>query len=110
MNPNRLPLILDHRGAAASIARQQVYRHQGFSNQGKSLRGEPGRITHSGWANRMWADSMREADYAIYSYQTPIAWHRPDMDCWVMPNVGYSVTTTRHQGVVRRILQGWDVQ
>lgn len=35
------------------------------------------------------------AEYAVYSYNTPIAWYGPDG--WTKPEVGYSVTTTRHQ-------------
>ncbi len=38
--------------------------------------------------------------YVVYSYQTPIAWVRKDGET-VIPDVGYSVTTTRHQGLCR---------
>lgn len=39
-------------------------------------------------------------DFIVYSYGTPIAWHRTDTG-WTVPDVRYSVTTSRHQGVVR---------
>lgn len=39
--------------------------------------------------------------YVVYSYFTPIAWFS-DSKGWVVPDVKYSVTTSRHQGVVRR--------
>lgn len=45
-------------------------------------------------------------DYIVWSYQTPIAWHYNegdalDPDRWVIPDVRYSHTTTRHQGFAR---------
>lgn len=42
--------------------------------------------------------SANEADYVIYSYGTPIAWHGPDG--WMFPDEKYSATTTRHQGKI----------
>lgn len=39
------------------------------------------------------------ADYVVYSYQTPIAWHNRDGQ-WVQPDVKYSPTTTKHQGKI----------
>lgn len=53
-------------------------------------------------------------DYVVYSYRTPIAWHtlgyvRKDGQSWVeehwtLPDVKYSTTTSRHQGIVRTAL------
>lgn len=43
-------------------------------------------------------ESVKRADYVVYSYSTPIAWHTPEG--WVMPDVKYSPTTTTHQGKV----------
>lgn len=43
-------------------------------------------------------ESCREADYIVYSYGTPIAWHGPDG--WTFPDEKYSVTTSRHQGKI----------
>lgn len=39
-----------------------------------------------------------EPDYTVYSYATPIAWRRDGQ--WFMPDVYYSVTTTRHQNKI----------
>ena len=36
-------------------------------------------------------------DYTVLSYATPIAWHDIEHG-WVMPDVGYSVTTSKAQG------------
>ncbi len=41
-------------------------------------------------------------DYIVYSYGTPIAWH--GKFGWTIPNVKYSVTTSKHQGYVRRAI------
>ena len=38
--------------------------------------------------------------YVVYSYATPIAWIRADGEV-VIPDIGYSLTTTRHQGMCR---------
>jgi hypothetical protein len=43
-------------------------------------------------------DSFKRADYAVYSYSTPIAWHGPDG--WTMPDVKYSPTTSQHQSKI----------
>lgn len=51
--------------------------------------------------------SVKRADYVVYSYSTPIGWHIPASDSdggtayWVVPDDTYSVTTNRHQGLVR---------
>lgn len=44
-------------------------------------------------------DSVKQADYVVYSYSTPIAWHVPN-EGWVVPQVKYSTTTTRHQNMI----------
>lgn len=41
--------------------------------------------------------------YVVMSYSTPIAWW--GLLGWVVPDVRYSVTTSKHQGVVRRALE-----
>lgn len=56
----------------------------------------PGRLS------REYLISVRKADYVVYSYGTPIAWHNEDG--WHMPDVKYSVTTSRHQSRIRTAL------
>lgn len=61
-----------------------------------------------------WRQDKGEIDYVIYSYETPIAWRVSDTwygnhgqthsHRWVMPNVKYSLTTSKHQGKVRTAL------
>lgn len=54
-------------------------------------------------------ESVEAADYVVYSYSTPIAWHTLHEDgahngCWTIPDVKYSVTTTAHQHKVMTAL------
>ena len=46
------------------------------------------------------------ADYMIFSYATPVAWHVPALyeggsAVWIMPAVTYSVSTGKHLGKIR---------
>lgn len=50
------------------------------------------------------ADSLMTADYVVMSYATPIAWET-DGEI-VIPDVGYSPTTSQHQYTVKA---AWDV-
>jgi hypothetical protein len=43
-------------------------------------------------------------NYVVASYNTPIAWHDADAGEWVVPEVRYSATTTRHQRVLSTAL------
>lgn len=55
----------------------------------------------SWWARRYEADNRNHGIvYTVRSYATPIAWVRADGQT-VIPSVGYSVTTTRHQNLCR---------
>jgi hypothetical protein len=44
--------------------------------------------------------------YIIYSYSTPIAWYTSNGQ-WVIPSLKYSVTTSKHQSLVRGATQSW---
>jgi hypothetical protein len=45
----------------------------------------------------------QQIDYIVWSYETPIAWHHKGNN-WSMPDVEYSVTTSKHQSVARGIV------
>lgn len=78
--------------------RAAMNRREAFSTHG-ALRGVP---TLDGFG-RLPDEYRRSAlfsDYTVYSYATPIAWHHVD-DGWVVPDVSYSVTTSRHQSKIR---------
>lgn len=62
------------------------------------------------WRTKLRQDNDGHGLYVVYSYATPIAWRRLDLDAsdvateaeaWTIPDVHYSVTTTQHQNVVR---------
>jgi len=44
--------------------------------------------------------ALDRPDFIVYSYGTPIAWHSDKG--WFIPEVKYSVTTSKHQNYVRR--------
>lgn len=64
----------------------------------------PGRLT--GKARDLLYDRRDDIDYVVYSYSTPIAWHVHDdtEPYWVQVDDGFSVTTSRHQSIVRQAL------
>jgi hypothetical protein len=43
------------------------------------------------------AATAATVDYVVLSYGTPIAWH-DTVTGWTVPEVKYSVTTSKHQG------------
>jgi hypothetical protein len=48
-------------------------------------------------------EAVRDSiDFVVMSYKTPIAWH--SSAGWYMVKQKFSVTTSRHQGIVRRAL------
>ncbi len=71
-------------------------RRESFTTHG-ALRGvsQPASVT-LGRLPREYHTSALRADYVVYSYVTPIAWHGPDG--WTVPDTRYSVTTSKHQG------------
>jgi hypothetical protein len=85
--------------------RDVLARLESFSTHG-ALKGVCGVARHVGYTlgslPRQYHDIIPTADYVVYSYRTPIAWHTPDG--WVMPNEKYSVTTTRHQSRISTAL------
>jgi hypothetical protein len=52
-----------------------------------------------GRLSQEWRKSFGGADYAVFSYATPIAWRTAGR--WVIPADGYSTTTTAHQNKIR---------
>lgn len=88
--------------SVAARQRAGVLSAQGeaWQNHGGSLRGEPGRAAYTGYLPAEYRDAARAATYVVWSYGTPIAW-RDAAGQWTCPEVRYSATTSKHQGVVR---------
>ena len=82
-------------------------RLEAFNTSG-ALQGRP--VAHAPDAGRLygvgWREMIRhdEPDYVIWSYATPIAWH--GKRGWIIPDVRYSVTTSKHQSAARVALSG----
>lgn len=93
-----------NRGAEPLIASRKA-----FTNHSKAFRAESrenGYINrYPGWMPEGFIPSMREADYIVYSFQTPIGWHIEGHG-WVVPEVSYSQRTNRHQSILRSAV--WD--
>lgn len=88
---------------------------ESFNTHG-ALCGRAGAFSDGGSLGRLdrdYHESVKRADYVVYSYNTPIAWHVPNRNegwelgngepapvepGWVMPQEKYSVTTSKHQG------------
>lgn len=84
-------------------AREEFTSHTGsFSGR----RHTPGRYVYTGHLPGRLAgtETVGDADYIVFSYSTPIAWHLEDG--WVVPPVSYSITTAKHQGIARSATGG----
>lgn len=88
---------LSNSDAARAIARRDDFETHTGNLSGRAH--TPGRYVYTGQLPRGYAETVSAADYIVFSYATPIAWHLPDG--WVIPPVSYSVTTSRHQGVAK---------
>jgi len=90
-----------NRSAGALIAERIPFRGHNLTGDAVDGPVSPGRLPAE------CVDSLREATtgggYVVFSYATPIAWWSPGAG-WTVPEVRYSVTTCRHQAIVRRAL------
>lgn len=90
-----------HRIARYVVNRDPFKTHGAL--EGRTPYGETFGPWDDGRLPQEFRDSFTSADYAVFSYATPIAWHVPDFG-WVMPETRYSLTTTRHQSTLRYAL------
>lgn len=88
------------------LGREAFKTHGALRAEGPQM---PGYWTEGELPREFYA-SLARADYVVYSYRTPIAWHlRGDYAAeaghtWVVPAVKYTVTTTAHQNKIRTVL------
>ena len=70
-----------------------------------AMRGVEGPVSHFGQLPEAVIARYRavreDIEYTVMSYATPIAWFAGDG--WIIPEVKYSPTTSRHQGIVRQV-------
>lgn len=85
----------------AALANGSPFRNSNKTFQGSSWSG----VLLLPWGNQLSQDLTTRfygdaPPYVVWSYSTPIAW-RSESGEWIVPNVTYSLTTTRHQSQVR---------
>lgn len=89
----------DWRAIADRIAAGGEFRTSG------AIKGQHGRFTRwdSGQLPESYVDEFTNSDYAVFSYATPIAYRVAGR--WIVPDVSYSLTTTRHQATIRAAVE-----
>lgn len=75
---------------------------QAWKNANGTLTGSPGSAWMTGRLPAEYRDAAQHAVYVIHSYATPIAWQTADGE-WIVPDVSYSSTTSRHQSLARSV-------
>ena len=65
-----------------------------WQNNGKTLRGLAGPARSWGMLNPSLRPVVAQADFVVYSFQTPIAWRVCGV--WTVDTANYSATTNRH--------------
>lgn len=74
--------------------------------QGSSMRGVQGAPPSMGWIRgtefHQQIDRLKNPDYTVMSYNTPIAVHHEEG--WHYPDISHSPTTGKHQSIVRQAI------
>jgi hypothetical protein len=81
------------------VYKEALAQREDFTTYG-ALRGAAGTVESVGRLPAEYRESVSTADYVVYSYVTPIAWHVSGRG-WEMPDEHYSATTSAHQGKIR---------
>ena len=93
---------LNQRDAIHYIATGREFTASALSgNSVKEYTPNAGRLDREEYAKLIEATSRPEWVYVVYSYGTPIAWHT-DARGWYVVAQKFSVTTSKHQNLVRR--------
>lgn len=93
---------LNQRDAIHYIATGQQFKASALSGSSfKKYTVDAGRLNAEEYAKLNEATHGEEWVYVVFSYGTPIAW-RIDGGEWYVVAQKFSVTTSKHQGLVRR--------
>lgn len=92
---------------ASEKLREAIRNREEFTTNGAlrghaAYMGSPATLPYStGRLSAEYVEQFRSdhPTYAVYSYATPIAWYGDRG--WIVPDEGYSATTSRHQTHVR---------
>src|SRR5919197_3563197 len=96
----RVSIRHDVRGPFGLLAKREPFDSYGAMSACGFAPASTGRLP-ADWAARYRADDRSPGiAYTVRSYATPIAWVRTDGEI-VIPDEGYSLTTTRHQNLCR---------
>lgn len=90
--------VSNRNGASDAIVAREPFQGSNFSGGPSAGLPSSGRLNQEN-ADKLYAD---KPSYVIKSYGTPIAWHGDNG--WVVPEQKHSVSTSNHQGIVRRAL------
>jgi hypothetical protein len=88
------------RTVSVEEARARITNLKEFRTPRDSMKGTPGGADTFGHLPGPYHEEVRDAEYVVYSYLTPIAWVTADGQR-VIPDVGYSPTTGQHQYTVK---------
>jgi hypothetical protein len=94
------PLLLKVNGLWTQFIEPLRERTQ-FRTHG-ALYGVPGKVRSIGKLPQEYREPVSTADYVVYSWDTPIAWHT--QNGWIMPDVRYSVSTSKQQSRIHTAL------
>ena len=89
---------MNQRDAIHYIATRQEFKASALSGSRYSLGG--GQLMGKDLAT--FEADVNGADYIVYSYDTPIAWH--SSNGWYVVAQKFSVTTSKHQNYTRRAI------
>lgn len=78
---------------------ERMNANEDFDTHG-SLRGRAGPPGSFGQLPEDYREDAEQADYVVYSYNTPIAWKNAKTGRWTAPGTKYSTTTSRHQSKI----------
>lgn len=97
---------LTNRQCETFILLRQEFSNHGHTFWGRCGTSDPGLMSEP-WRTVFEGHVRRGiVDFTVLSYATPIAWHCTDGEGWVIPDVRYSSTISRHQNIVRRTVGG----
>lgn len=89
--------LTDIAGIAADMQARRMWRSTTGNLYGSMWGLETGKLPAE------YIDRFDKCDYAVYSYETPIAWLEGD-DGWYIPSKFYSVSTSKHLAIVRQAI------
>ena len=94
---------LNQRDAIHYITTRQEFTASALSAFFKEYTPHAGRLDAEEYAKLVQAKDSARVAYVVYSYGTPIAWHT-DGQGWYVVSQKFSVTTSKHQNLVRRAI------